>query len=204
MSAGGARLVKSEEPALRTLLSAPFRRVAFIASFVVLAACQPVFVLPGGGGAAACPQGTYGVTSQVLSSVVPTRFGSLNLSPTTGGTLTLTISATTWKLAGTQGFDVSGASPFGVLAGVASATIDANGSWAKISATRLSFSVTSVSGTGNYVGTVSGVPVNVSASLADIGLDRVYGFTGRADFSCGSAPSLTLAFKSLHLDLDRD
>jgi hypothetical protein len=179
------------------------RRLAFVASFVVLAACQPVFVLPGGGGAAPCPQGTYNVTSQVLSSVLPSRLGNLQLSPTAGGTLTLTVTATTWKLAGTQGFNVAGASPFGVLAGVATVTVDASGAWTKLSATTLSFNVAHVTGTGNYQGTVSGVQVNVSASLADIGLDHVYGFTGKADFACGTAPNLTLTFTSLRLKLDR-
>ena len=188
---------------MRSLLSAPFRRIAFVASFVLLAACQP-FVLPGGAGVAVCPQGTYNVTSQVLSSLLPTRLGNLHLSPTTGGTLKLVVNATTWHLTGTQGFDVSGASMFGALAGVATVTVDASGAWAKLSGTTLSFSVQRASGTGNYTGTVSGVAVNVSASLEDIGLEHVYGLTGKADYSCTSAPSLTLTFSSLRLELERD
>lgn len=187
---------------MRTLLQAPLRRLAFVASFVVLAACQPI-VLPGGTGPATCPQGTYNVTSQVLTSALPTRLGNLQLSPKAGGTLKLTVNATSWTLTGTQGFDVSGSSFFGTLAGVATVTVDASGGWLKISNTSLTFDVQRVAGTGNYTGTVSGVAVNVSASLADIGLDHVYGFTGKADFACGSAPDLSLTFTSLRLKLDK-
>jgi hypothetical protein len=45
--------------------------------------------------------------------------------------------------------------------------------------------------------------VSLSGSLSSLGLDRIYGLSGTANYSCSSDPSLTLNFTSLHLQLKK-
>src|SRR5688572_4721607 len=96
-------------------LRAATRVVAAAACTLLLSACYPI-VVPGGDGGSSCPQGTYTVTDQVLQPLA-TSLGNLQLTPLPGGTLTLTVGATTWQLAGSQSFDVSGATPWGAVDG---------------------------------------------------------------------------------------
>ncbi len=176
-------------------------RAALAAGVLLLSACLPI-TIPGGGTQRPCPEGTYEVTDQVLSQLVAS-LGTVELDPRPGGDLTLTVSASSWTFAGSQTFDVTGTTQYGPLAGTAAVTVDARGSWTKASSTKLSFTLGSVSGSGSFTGTVGGYPVSRSLSLKDVGLDRVYGFSGSASYACGSAPDLTLTFTSLHLALHR-
>jgi hypothetical protein len=185
-----------------------FRRVsariaAVAASTLLLSACYPIN-LPGdgGGGGASCPQGTYTVTDQVLQPLA-TSLGNLQLTPLPGGTLTLTVGATTWTLAGSQSFDVSGSTRWGAVDGTASGTLDATGTYSKLSSTELSFTLGTVDGSGSFTGTVAGVPVNRTVTLDEIGLHAVYGLSGRATFACGAAPDLSLTFTRVVLHLHR-
>lgn len=113
------------------------------------------------------------------------------------------MSASSWTFAGSQTFDVAGTTQYGPLAGTASVTVDARGSWTKASSTTLSFTLGSVTGSGGFTGTVGGCPLSRTLSLKDVGLDRVYGFSGSATYACGAAPDLTLTFTSLRLALER-
>lgn len=187
-------------------MPAPLRswlaRAALAASSLLLAACLPV-TLPGGTSGPACPEGTYHVTDQVLSGLIPSSLGNLELSPQPGGDLTLDVTPTTWALTGSQSFTVSGSTQYGGVSGTATGTIDAAGSWTKLSATQLEFTLTSLDGSATFTGTVGGASISTEVSLEQVGIDDVYGFTGTADFACGSAPSLTLTFTSLHLELER-
>ena len=166
-----------------------------------MTACLPVTV-PGGGGGPACPQGTYHVTDQVLDPLV-SPIGPLNVDALPGGTLTLAINASTWTLGGSQALAVSGNSPWGPIEGTATVTLDASGSWSTVSSTSLSFSLSSISGSVSFSGTAGGNPVNQTFTLNDVDLDERYGLSGTADYACGSAPDLTLAFTDIDLDLDR-
>lgn len=178
-------------------------RAAVAVASLFLGACLPI-TLPGSSTTPPCPEGTFHVTDQVLSELVPTSLGNVQLTVVPGGSLALSVTASSWSLAGSQSLAVSGTTPWGPVSGTASVTVDARGSWTKTSSTQLSFTVASVSGSGTFTGTVGGVPVSRSGSLAGLGLDDVYGLSGSATYGCGSVPSLTLTFTSLHLELDRD
>lgn len=178
-------------------------RAAFAAASLFLGACLPI-TLPGGSTTPPCPEGTFHVTDEVLSGLVPTSLGNVQLTLVPGGSLALSVTASSWSLAGSQSLAVSATTPWGPVSGTASVTVNASGSWTKTSSTQLSFTVGSVSGSGTFTGTVGGVPVSLAGSLADLGLDHVYGLSGSATYGCGSAPSLTLTFTSVRLELHRD
>jgi hypothetical protein len=183
------------------LVRASTRLAALAVGTLLLSACYPI-ILPGGDGGTSCPQGTYAVTDQVLAPLA-TSLGDLELTPLPGGTLTLTVGATTWDLAGSQSFDVTGTTPWGAVDGTVSGTVDASGTYAKDSSTQLSFTLGSITGSGTFTGTAAGVPVSRTATLEEIGLDDVYGLSGEATYSCGTAPDLSLSFTDIDLDLDR-
>jgi hypothetical protein len=177
------------------------RLAALAVGTVLLSACYPI-VLPGGDGGTSCPQGTYTVTDQVLAPLA-TSLGDLELTPLPGGTLTLTVGATTWDLAGSQSFDVAGSTPWGTVDGTVSGTVDASGTYVKDSASHLSFTLGSITGSGTFTGTVGGLPVSRTATLEEIGLDDVYGLSGAATYGCGTAPDLSLTFTDIDFHLDR-
>src|SRR5262245_1675472 len=168
---------------------------------LTLTACLPVTV-PGGSGGPQCPEGTYHVTEQVLDPLL-SPIGALNVDALPGGTLTLTVSASSWTLAGSQSFDVSGNTQWGPVDGTADATVDASGSWSKTSSTSLHFALGAISGSVSVNGTVGGVAVSRTFTASDVDLDDRYGLSGDADFACGSAPALTLTFNDIHLKLNR-
>ncbi len=178
-------------------------RAALVSASLFLGACLPI-TLPGTSTTPPCPEGTFHITDQVLSGLVPTSLGNVQLTLVPGGNLALSVTASSWSLAGSQSLTVSGITPWGPVSGTASVTVNASGSWTKTSSTQLNFTVGSVSGSGTFTGTVSGASVSRTASLADLGLDRVYGLSGSATYGCGSAPSLTLTFTSARLELHRD
>lgn len=188
---------------MRATPRAWLQRASLVAGSLFLAACLPITV-PGGDTGPACPEGTYHVTDQVLSGVLPAFLGTIQLTPQPGGDLTLSVSASSWSFAGSQSFTVSGTTPYGAVSGTASVTVDAHGAWSKISSTELGFTLGAVSGSGSFTGSVGGYPYSRTVSLDELGIDDVYGFSGTATYACGAAPSLTLTFTSLHLDLDRD
>ena len=185
------------------LLRRARRPLAVLSFALLLSACVPGVTLPGGGGPATCPEGTYSVTSQAISGTLTTPYGSLSVVPQSGGALALTIGPSTWTLAGSQGFDVSATTPWGPVSGSASVSLTAAGTWTKTSSTELSFTLGSASGSGTFTGTVLGNPVTYTASLSSLGLHRIYGLSGTANYACSSDPSLTLDFTSLHLNLKK-
>lgn len=165
-----------------------------------LTACQPVVVTVSGGGATACPQGTFHVTSQDVQALLDTVLGKLDVDALPGGTLTLTATATTWRLSGAQELSVAGPTPWGNVAGTVSATIDASGTYTRVTSSTLSFTLSSVAGSGTFTGRINGQPVTFSRSLADLGVDDIYGLKGEAGFACGTSPKLRLTFSSLTMD----
>src|SRR5262245_32426354 len=168
---------------------------------LTLTACLPVTV-PGGSGGPQCPEGTYHVTEQVLDPLL-SPIGALDVDALPGGSLTLTINASTWALAGSQSFDVSGNTQWGAVDGTAAATVDASGSWSKTSSSALHFALGAISGSVSVDGTVGGTAVHRTFTLSEIDLHDRYGLSGNADFACGAAPALTLPFSHIRLTLNR-
>ena len=189
---------------VRTVFGSPIRRVGFVAALTLVAACQPAITLPATGEKPVpCPQGTYLVAEQALSPFTLPALGVVQLAPQAGGNLTLSVLAESWTVAGSQNMGIRVEAPFGVLDGVVSVNVDAAGTWQQASSSTLDFQVDQVSGSAAFTGTFAGIPVTRTVSLADVGADKVFGFSGSADFACGGDPSLTLTFSSISLQLNR-
>jgi hypothetical protein len=152
----------------------------------------------GGGGTAPCHEGTWELTGQQISDAVTSIFGDLTVTPDDDGMTLELRSDSTFTFSGEQTVDVWGSTPFGTVNGTVSADAYANGTYSA-GANSLTFFLQSVSGSGHFDGTVNNMPFSGSLSLAQSGLDDVYGLSGTAATSC-SASQLTLGFEDIDWD----
>jgi hypothetical protein len=152
----------------------------------------------GGGGTAPCHEGTWELSGQQISDAITSVFGDLTVTPNGSGMTLELRSDNTFTFSGEQSLDVWGSTPYGTVDGTVSADANANGTYSA-DATSITFVLQSVSGSGQFVGTVNNNPFSASFSLDQIGLDDVYGLSGTATTSC-SASQLTLDFADIGWD----
>ena len=74
----------------------------------------------------------------------------------------------------------------------------------KTSPGTLDFTAGHLAGAGTFTGTVGGVAVSRSGSLADLGLANTFSLSGNADFTCGGSPALALTFPAVSVTLQFD
>jgi hypothetical protein len=178
-----------------------FRLTAGLMVFALLTSgCSVLLPRVGGsgGGGAPCHEGTWELTGQQISDAVTSIFGDLTVTPDDDG-MTLELRADdTFTFSGEQTLGVSGTTPYGVVNGVVNADASVEGTYS-VGTNTLSFDLESISGSGSFSGTVNGMPFSGSLSLAQSGLDDVYGLSGTATTSC-SASLLTLDFGDIEWD----
>ena len=191
------------------------RSTALVALFfgMLLSSCQLVLSPVGGTSSAACPVGKWALGSETINAIV-TRLGSSlasNLQVTLSGTgVTVSINAdSTWILTANQSGSftgtVAGSLP---VSGTGTLNASASGKYTK-SATALSFTVTSISGTLDVNASVAGgAPQHLSFPLSKLNtedneteIDDVVGLNGSANYSCGTNGTLTLSFTRTHVDM---
>ena len=190
---------------MRTLLPTVARRVGALAALALLASCTQLPILAADNATPPpCPQGRYALSTQTLDVVLPAPFGQAHVATVAGGQLVLDVTADAWTLSGSQSLSVSGQSPFGTLDGVLAATVKADGTWTKTSPGTLDFTAGHLAGAGTFTGTVGGVAVSRSGSLADLGLANTFSLSGNADFTCGGSPALALTFPAVSVTLQFD
>ena len=145
--------------------------------------------------------GTFTIAGAQFNGPIDTELGSLDLTFGTGS-ITLTDTATTFALTGTQNVAVSGSTQWGAVSGNVVAQVSASGTIAAGSGTNLSFSVTSLSGTATFTGTVGGNPVTQTFSLpSSTQFDDLFGLTGTATYTVTSS-GINLVFTSFTFNCD--
>ena len=191
------------------------RSTALVALFfgMLLSSCQIVLSPVGGTSSAACPVGKWALGSETINAIV-TRLGSSlasNLQVTLSGTgVTVSINAdSTWILTANQSGSftgtVAGSLP---VSGTGTLNASASGKYTR-SATALSFTVTSISGTLDVNASVAGgAPQHLSFPLSKLNtedneteIDDVVGLNGSANYSCGTNGTLALSFTTTHVDM---
>jgi hypothetical protein len=177
------------------------RAMAAIAIGTVLAAgcLPPTFTGPPSGGSGSCLVGTFDLdTTQVLTSLNST-FGKIQVSPLPGGNATLTNTDTTWHFEGNQSLSVTGNTKFGSITGTADVSFDASGTYEAESAAEITLTLGAVAGSVHFAGTVFGQTVDFTLNLPSSGLDKLYGLTGTAQYTCSQGAVTTLTFTSFRL-----
>ncbi len=190
---------------MRTLLPTVARLIGALGALVLLASCTQLPMQAADNATPPpCPEGHYAFSAQALDVVLPTPFGQAHVATLAGDQLVLDVTAAAWTLTGSQALSVSGQSPFGALDGTLTATVHADGSWTKTSPDSIDFTAGHITGTGTFTGSVGGMSITRSGSLADLGLADTFGFSGHANFTCGGSPDLALTFSTpsvtLHFD----
>ena len=110
-------------------------------------------------------------------------FGDLAVTPDNDGMTLILRADDSFEFSGQQSLGVIGQTPYGLLDGTVSVDASVNGTYTSSSGS-LTFVPSSITGEGDFSGTVNGMPVSVTSSLAQIGLDDIYGLSGTADTSC--------------------
>lgn len=199
------RVDNVEEIAMTTPLSTIARRVGALATLVLLASCTQLPLQAADNATPPpCPEGHYALRTQTLDVTLPAPFGQAHVATLAGDQLALDVTSTSWTLSGSQHLSVSGQSPFGTLDGDLGATVHADGSWTETSPGAIDFTAGHLTGTGTFTGSVGGLAITRSGSLADLGLAATFGFSGSANFTCGGSPDLALTFSSPSITLQFD
>jgi hypothetical protein len=183
--------------------------VGVLLSSMLLSACGIVLLPIGGGGAAACPTGTWQVSSATLSGLVTTAAGKVSVQ-LQGAGVTATVKAdSTWTLTADQGATLSGTTQWGAVSGSARVKATASGTYAR-TATTMTFALKSLSGTVTYDLTVAGKPFAGVLSLPgantddrELEIEDVYGLVGAASYSCGTDGTLALQFPAFKMKFKR-
>ena len=170
-----------------------------VAAFTV--GCRPVVLDPTGGNANPCPQGSWTLNSESVTAPLSTFLGSATIT-TSGSGVNLTVgTGNAWTLAADQTVHVVVPSPAvdvtATVKGSASGTYTLTGS-------TVSFTVTTVTGTVQYSGTVVGHTISGSLSLPSLGgAAQLWALHGSATFGCNSDGTLALTFPSFGMHLHR-
>src|SRR4051812_19071956 len=152
----------------------------------VLAGCNPILLPPGGGGPPeTCPAGSWIVDTMSAPAPISTPFGTLTITKTGPG-VSLTLTDTGWALHADQRIDGTLKSPFGDASGFVHVVADATGT-STTTASTITFSLGSVSGTADYDVTIFGHHVTGTTSLPTSGLQKLYGLSATANYSCDSS-----------------
>lgn len=183
--------------------------VCVLLSTFILSSCGIVLLPVGGGGATACPTGTWQVSSATLSGLVTTAAGKVDVQ-LQGAGVTATVKAdNTWTLTADQGATLSGTSQWGPVSGTARVKATASGTYAR-TATTMTFTLKALTGTVVYDLTVAGKPFTGTLSLPgtnsddrELEIEDVYGLVGAASYSCGTDGSLTLLFPAFKMKFKR-
>jgi hypothetical protein len=192
---------------MKTVLARRLIAVACVGAFAVIGtACMPVIGLqPPPGGNASCPEGTWTLSSDTITSALSTLLGSATVTPSgTGLTLTLTSgSPDTWSLGGTQSLHIVGMG-FDVTATVSptsSGTNTQTGTTGTGGTGSLTFTSATLSGTAAVTGTVNGQPISFNWPLGHSGdIDTLYGLNATANYTCNSDGSLSLSLPTEQMD----
>jgi hypothetical protein len=151
---------------------------------------------PGTGGGGSCLEGTW-TLDRLAASPITTPFGTVTLSPASNG-VTLTFTGTTWTLAIDQTIAVSVSTPWGSATGTIEVDGQASGTYTSTAST-ITFTLGSISGTVAYDITVGGRHFTGTLSLPVSGLQKLYGMSGTASYTCtASGLSISLKGMSLH------
>jgi hypothetical protein len=171
------------------------RLAALVAAATLVAACNPIHFTPGGGGAGtgACLPGTWNLDAETIFAPLPTQLGSISIT-SSGNGVTLTLTDTTWSLHADQTLSGSVTSQFGTASGSVHVAGDASGTYTSTASTA-TFTVTSISGTADYNVTAFGHNFTGSLSLPTSGLQKLYGLSGTANYTCNTS-GLSLTFTS--------
>ncbi len=165
----------------------------FGALLLLTAACTPIVWAPVGG--TSCPVGTFTLDHTEVSSALSTPIGNVTVS-VDPGTVNLTIGGGTWNLSGDETLTVSGNTSYGAIAGTIAVDGAASGTYS-VGSGKITFVLSSISGTASFAGTVGGTPVSQSFNLAQVGqLTALYGLSGSVPFSCPASGELVLTFPS--------
>lgn len=192
-------------------MSATRRAMALcvLVSTFVLSSCGIVLLPVGGGGAAACPTGSWQVSSATLSGLVTTAAGKVDVQLQGAGVTATVKSDNTWTLTADQGATLSGTSQWGPVSGTARVKATAGGTYAR-TATTMTFTLKSLTGTVVYDLTVAGKPFTGTLSLPgtntddrELEIEDVYGLVGAASYSCGTDGSLSLQFPAFRMKFKR-
>jgi hypothetical protein len=172
----------------------------FVAVIAAVVAVGSVGALTGAGtaGAATCATGTWQLQDTSLSGTVKTPYGSVNVTPIAGGTIQLTVDASTWSVSVDKSFDATGALPVGNVDGTVHVTGSATGTYKVKQDTGVVFRLTSGSGTAAFTGTVNSRPLSFSYPVKKGDVQQYLGIKGKALPSC-TATRLTLRFKAVTL-----
>lgn len=172
---------------------------------VLTAGCLPVTYQPPPGGNASCPQGTWTLSSESVTSLLSTFLGNATITPASSG-ITLALNAdNSWSLtADHQSVHVVIASPSADI--TATVTGTASGTYT-VSGSTITFTLTSLTGSVSYSGTYNGNPVSGTLSLANLGsggnddVEGLWALQGSASYTCNSDGTLTLTFTNFGMHL---
>ena len=156
----------------------------FAVVMLSLTACVPITLTSSGGGTNPCPAGTWTVESQTFTSALPTAIGNVNIT-SAGPGVTVNLTDTTWDVDVDQSLSGSVSTPWGTASGTVHVTGEASGTYTK-TATTLTFTLVSVSGSVEYDVTVGTNHLAGTLSLADSGLEKLVGFSATANYMCFS------------------
>ncbi len=168
-----------------------------VAVALLAAGCQPLLWHPGGGGAGSgsCLPGTWNLDTEQIGALT-TALPGLTLT-TSGPGVTLTFTDTTWAVHADQTLTGSLTTRWGTAGGTVHVTGDASGTYTS-TATNITFTLASLSGSADYDITAFGFTATGTLSLPTSGLEKLYGLTGTAADTC-NANGLTLTFPSFSM-----
>jgi hypothetical protein len=178
------------------------RRLGISALLVVavtflVTGCQPLVLLPGGGGAGtgSCLPGTWNLDTEHIDALA-TALPGLTIT-SSGPGVTLTFTDTTWTLHADQTLTGSLVTQYGTASGTVHVIGDAIGTYTSTAST-ITFTLAGITGSAAYDLTIFGSHVTGTLSLPTSGLQKLYGLSGTATDTCSSS-GLTLTFPSFSM-----
>jgi hypothetical protein len=196
---------------IKTVLA--HRLVALVgvgASALIGTACIPgVPLQPPPTPSGSCPnEGTWTLSSDVITNALNTLLGSATVTPVGTSTLTLTLtsgaSGDTWAIGGSQTLNVTDGSNFNVTGTVtptASGSDTQTGTSGVGGTGTITFSTTSASGTVTATGTAFGNPININWPLNQSGdIEGLYALNATANYTCNADGTLTLSLPNEDMD----
>lgn len=172
------------------------RRTSSVALFaiatLVAVGCVPItWTGTGTGSGPGCLPGSWTLDTASITEPLSTWLGSLTITPDNDG-VTLDMTTSTWSLTADQDLSVSGMTPWGPVSGTANVTGSASGTYGA-TASRITFTLSSLSGSVTFDGTVNGNHYAGNVPLRGSGIERLYNLSGRPAYTCNSG-GLTLTW----------